>query len=131
MDSKKTGRDRGDGATRNALLQKIAVDFPGNSTSSQQVRMWAAMQRAGSITTTEARLHLEVMHPAMRVLELRRKGVKIEKVWALEPSEAGRTLHRQARYVLLPHQGGAIAPELIALLLLAMVAGLLLLGVIA
>lgn len=131
MKFKKTGRNRGDGAARNALLLEIAIDFPGNSTSAQQLRMLAAMQKAGSITTTEARLHLEVMHPAMRVLELRKKGVKIEKVWVLEPSEAGRALHRQARYVLLPNQGGEIAPELAALLLMAMVAGLLLCGVIA
>lgn len=101
----KTGRDRGDGATRKTLLQEIHTIFPGNDTSAQRLRLLAAINRAGYVTTTEARLHLEIMNPAQRVSELRDNGARIETTWALEPSEAGRALHRQARYVM--QVGGA------------------------
>lgn len=61
MDYKKTGRDRGDGATRKSLLQQKHADFTGNSTEAQRARLLAAMREAGHVTTTEARLFLEVM----------------------------------------------------------------------
>lgn len=129
MTDKKTGRDRGDGATRKSLLEQIHADFPGNSARAQRARLLAAMREGGSITTTEARLFLEVMNPSQRVTELRNQGAEIDTAWTLEPSEAGRDPHRQARYVLIPNQGGGIDLELVGLLVLAVVAGLLLIGV--
>lgn len=102
MDSKnKAGRDRGDGAARKGLLQRIRTDFPGNSAAVQRARMLAGMREAGHVTTTEARLFLEVMNPSQRVTELRDQGVMIDTAWTREPSEAGCEPHRQARYVLL------------------------------
>lgn len=77
-DYKKTGRDRGDGATRKSLLQQIHADFPGNSTDAQRARLLAAMREAGHVTTTEARLFLEVMNPSQRVTELRNQGAEID-----------------------------------------------------
>lgn len=127
-DYKKTGRDRGDGATRKDLLQQIHADFPGNCCEAQRARLLAAMREVGSISTTEARLFLEVMNPSQRVTELRNQGAEIDTAWTLEPSEAGRDPHRRARYVLIPNQGGGIAAELAGLLALALVAGLLLAG---
>lgn len=126
---KETGRDRGDGATRKGLLQQIHANFPGNSGEAQQARMQAAMQQTGSITTTEARLFLEIMNPSQRVTDLRNKGVAVVTTRTVEPSEAGLAPHRQARYVLTVNQSGYIAAELAALLMLAVVAGLLVLGV--
>jgi len=128
-DYKKTGRDRGDGATRKDLLQQIHADFPGNSTDAQRARLLAAMREAGHVTTTEARLFLEVMNPSQRVTELRNQGAEIDTAWTAEPSEAGRAPHRMARYVLHPRQAGGIDPEVAGLLVLAAVAGLLLVGV--
>ena len=129
MTEKVTGRDRGDGATRKSLLQQIHADFPGNGASVQRARLLAAMREAGHVTTTEARLFLEIMNPSQRVTELRNQGAEIDTAWALEPSEAGRDPHRQARYVLVPNQGGGITAELAGLILFATVAGLLLGGV--
>ena len=126
---KETGRDRGDGATRKGLLRQIHANFPGNSGEAQQARMQAAMQQTGSITTTEARLFLEIMNPSQRVTDLRNKGVAVVTTRTVEPSEAGLAPHRQARYVLTVNQSGYIAAELAALLVLAVVAGLLLGGV--
>lgn len=129
MTEKGTGRDRGDGATREDLLQHIHANSPGNSAEAQRARLLAAMRDAGHVTTTEARLFLEVMNPSQRVTELRNRGTEIDTAWTLEPSEAGRDPHRQARYVLVPNQGGGIAVELVGLIALALVAGLLLGGV--
>ena len=129
MTEKGTGRDRGDGATRKSLLQQIHANSPGNDTAAQRARLLAAMREAGHVTTTEARLFLEVMNPSQRITELRNQGAEIDTSWALEPSEAGRDPHRQARYVLVPKQGGGIAAELAGLIVLALVAGLLLSGV--
>ncbi|MCK0510155.1 helix-turn-helix domain-containing protein [Aromatoleum buckelii] len=124
MHYKKTGRNHGDGATRKSLLQQIHADFPGNSTEAQRARLLAAMRKAEHVMTTEARLFLEVMNPSQRVTELRNQGAKIDTAWTLEPSEAGRDPHRQARYVLIPNQGG-IAADLLGLLAMATVAGVL------
>ncbi len=100
MTEKKAGRDRGDGATREGLLLQIHADCPGNSVQAQQERMLAAMRCVGSVTTSEARLFLEIMNPSQRITELRNAGRTIETLRALEPSEAGNRPHRQARYVL-------------------------------
>lgn len=127
-DAKGTGRNRGDGATRKCLLQKIHADYPGNSASVQCLRLLAAMRETGHVTTTEARLFLEIMNPSQRVTDLRNQGVTVDTAWTCEPSEAGRDPHRQARYVLIPNQGGAITAELAGLLVLALVAGALLVG---
>ena len=102
VDNNKTGRDRGDGATRIELLQQIHADFPGNDCAVQRSRMMAAIRQAGYVTTTEARIHLEIMNPSQRVTELRGEGARIETAWTFEPSEAGRAPHRQARYVIAP-----------------------------
>ncbi|NMF98326.2 helix-turn-helix domain-containing protein [Aromatoleum toluolicum] len=130
-DNKKTARDRGDGASRKALLQQISDDYPGNGTESQRQRILAALL-SGPLSTLEARRFLDVMHPAQRVLELRDSGADIATHWTREPTEAG-TLHRVARYILRAfaprRMNGCIRPELLALLVLLAVAGLLLAGV--
>lgn len=102
-DNNKTARDRGDGASRKALLQQISDDYPGNDTDSQRLRILVALL-SGPLSTLEARRFLDVMHPAQRVLELRDAGKDIATHWATEAAEAG-TLHRVARYVL--QVGGA------------------------
>jgi hypothetical protein len=45
------------------------------------------------------------------VTELRDQGAEIDTAWTLEPSEAGRDPHRQARYVLMANQGGGALIE--------------------
>lgn len=85
-------------STRTARLKTIAADHPGNDVEVQRDRVLAAL-REGPLSTVEARRWLDVMHPAMRVLELRAIGLNIDTVWSVEPTECGR-LHRMARYVL-------------------------------
>ena len=85
-------------STRIARLKTIAAESPGNDVERQRDRVLAALQE-GPLSTVEARRWLDVMHPAMRVLELRAIGLRIDTVWSLEPTECGR-LHRMGRYVL-------------------------------
>lgn len=85
-------------STRIARLKTIAADHPGNDVEVQRDRVLTALQE-GPLSTVEARRWLDVMHPAMRVLELRAIGLRIDTVWSLEPTECGR-LHRMGRYVL-------------------------------
>ena len=92
-----------DDSTRLQTLQGIAARKQGNSAETQRDRIEAALAAVGTLSTVEARRHLDVMHPAMSVLELRNGGLSIDTVWSIEPTECGR-LHRMARYVLVPKQ---------------------------
>jgi len=49
------------------------------------------LQRHGTLTTLEARNQLHIMHPAARVMELRRQGCRIDTI---------RNVDRVAKYVL-------------------------------
>lgn len=53
----------------------------------------------GSCTTIEARTTLDIIHPAGRVLSLRKAGEKIETVWTWDVTEQGKP-HRVAKYLL-------------------------------
>jgi len=52
-----------------------------------------------AVTTLEAREKLDIMHPAARCMELRKRGHNIITSWTTEYS-AGGTKHRIARYSL-------------------------------
>jgi|GEM_PF-256182 len=110
-------------------LQAIAQQNPGEAAQTQRERIHAAL-KLGPLSTIQARRFLDSMHPAQRVKELREKGIEIDTVWTREPTECGR-LHRMARYVLIPKQGGFIAPDLAGVLVLASVTLVMLAGVLA
>ena len=71
-----------------------------NNAAAQRSRILDRLQRQ-PLTTLEARAQLDVMHPAARVMELRRLGSNIVTLRTKEYSEAGK-LHCVARYVLMP-----------------------------
>lgn len=66
--------------------------------AAQRGRLLSALQ-LGPVTTLDARRKLDILHPAMRVLELRRRGHRIATIWTLQETDA-RVRHRVARYVL-------------------------------
>ena len=68
------------------------------STKAQRQRILFAL-RHGPVSTIGARRDLAVMHPAMRVLELRLMGYAIDLVWRREADELG-IVHRQGLYIL-------------------------------
>lgn len=79
-----------------------------NTVEEQRARMLAWLRRA-SLTTLQARGELDVMHPAARVMELRKAGYCIETVTVEEATPCGG-LHRVARYVLVVTGDGHSLP---------------------
>ena len=64
----------------------------------QRVVLLAWLQIA-TITILQARLDLDIFHPATRIQELRDLGYKIETHWTIV--DTGRGKHRSACYALL------------------------------
>lgn len=73
-----------------------------NSTTSQRSRILAHLnlKQSEGLTTLQARHQLDVMHPAQRIVELRKRGYQITTIWTLDYTPEGN-VHRVARYVIL------------------------------
>lgn len=65
----------------------------------QRQRLLNYLRVHGSCSTIEAREGLDIIHPAGRVLSLRKAGEKIETVWTWDVTEQGKP-HRVAKYLL-------------------------------
>ncbi len=85
---------------QNTLLgsEGQGVGATDNSAYTQRKAILSFLCTHGSMTTLEARQVLGVCAPAARVMELRRKGHKIETVWTDDIDSTGK-IHRVARYV--------------------------------
>jgi hypothetical protein len=62
----------------------------------QRILKWLA---SAPLTTLQARHYLDILHPAGRIMELRKRGHKIQMVWVDDISESGK-FHRVAKYIL-------------------------------
>lgn len=82
------------------MLRAIARKLPGNDFNVQRQKILRALKSLGSISTIEARSHLDVMHPAMRVFELKESGIKIDKEMVRQPDHEGR-FHNNALYQMV------------------------------
>ena len=71
-----------------------------NSTGQQRQRILNYLQRGNRLTTLCARESLGIMHPAARVMELRKTGYNIVTNIRTGPDVTG-TRHSVAEYVLL------------------------------
>jgi hypothetical protein len=87
-------------ATRTSAAKTNLKRQYSNDVAAQRVRVRDFLQRYGSLSTLDARHLIDVMHPAARVMELRRFGHKIATVWAQETTPEGAR-HRVARYHLM------------------------------
>ena len=77
-----------------------------NTTAAQRARVLRHLRAYRALTTLEARRLLDVMHPAARVMELRKQGFQILTNWKYDlTSEGGK--HRVAEYVLMAEQEAA------------------------
>lgn len=83
----------------NNLLPVDLIEHLGNSTASQKERVLHHLKPKGALTTLQARHSLEVMHPGMRVCELRKAGYTIETVWVNDVTPEGNQ-HRLGQYLL-------------------------------
>ncbi|WP_319585290.1 helix-turn-helix domain-containing protein [uncultured Desulfobulbus sp.] len=70
-----------------------------SSTAHRQRQRILEHLKYSTLTTLHAREQLDIMHPSMRVLELKRRGHNIRTEWTTEHS-AGGSRHRIARYIL-------------------------------
>jgi len=70
-----------------------------NTAEQQRQRLSRHLHTHGSISTCEARRELDILCPAARVMELRRKGLEIDMVWVEDFSEVGKP-HRVGKYIL-------------------------------
>lgn len=86
--------------SREVALNKINEQHKGNDATIQEDRTLLGLQILGSLTTQDLREWLDIMHPAGRILSLRRKGYDIQTIWENYPTTCGK-IHRMARYVYL------------------------------
>lgn len=75
------------------------------SAPAQRKRLLDALH-CGSVTTLEARCNLDILHPAMRVRELRLAGYDIRTIW-IDADTGFGVKHRVARYILVAAPKGA------------------------
>ena len=90
------------GAAVDATTPDTAItkhNFKDNSTFNQCLKILDWLLEKNSITTDQAREHLDVMHPAGRIKTSREAGYLIVTVWGTWKSEHGIN-HRVAKYVL-------------------------------
>ncbi len=78
--------------------QKKDTSNHHKSAEAQRQRILGHLHRR-SLNTIESREQLDVLHPAARIMELRKRGYNIETHWVTEPTGCGR-LHRVAKYIL-------------------------------
>lgn len=75
------------------------IEVQHNSFAQQCQSLLDYLRLHGSCTTIEARQSLDIIHPAGRVLDLRKAGEKIDTVWTWDVTEQGKP-HRVAKYLL-------------------------------
>jgi polyhydroxyalkanoate synthesis regulator phasin len=86
-------------STTTPKAKTIKGNFNDNSAHNQRLKILDWLFEKGSITTDQAREHLDVMHPAGRIKELREAGYLIITIRVRWTSEFG-IKHSVAKYVL-------------------------------
>lgn len=98
IDTKEIAPLAATGEAKVMQLQNIREKYKGDSSAVQRTRLLEALSLY-SLSTLEIRRHLDILHPAGRVQELREEGRDIQTLRLREFSEAGLP-HNVARYVL-------------------------------
>lgn len=84
---------------------KADSNLTDTSRRAQRLRIASLLLKRGSANTLELRRLCNSLHPAGRVMELRRCGWRIDLYWEAANDEHGRP-HRVGRYVLQRAGGG-------------------------
>jgi len=84
------------GSLKMNLVSATALYFTDAASQRKRVLEWL---QSSPLTTLQARLELDVFHPAARVQELREQGHNIVTHW--ETVNSGKARHRVASYVLM------------------------------
>jgi Helix-turn-helix domain len=91
-------------STTNPETKTTKENFNNNSAHNQRLKILDWLLEKNSITTQQAREHLDIMSPAARILELKAAGYLINRVPVDWVSDFGIKHSRIARYVLLQKQ---------------------------
>lgn len=83
---------------RKEALEKIREKHSGTDTDTQCHRLLVAMQSLGGVSTIEANMHLDILHPPARKLNLIERGHIVDLVWVYEESACGK-VHRVGKYI--------------------------------
>lgn len=94
----KRKRTPGQAPRESAKKQITSRHSHSNTADAERARLLDALH-CHPVSTIDARRELDILHPAGRVLELRRAGVPILTFWVDEPTDCGKP-HRVARYAL-------------------------------
>jgi hypothetical protein len=86
-------------------LRPESTASTGDNSAAAQRRKALDLLRCGPKSTLQLRRDGDILAPAARILELRRRGVEIITQWVHQATDCGR-LHRVALYVLLRETGG-------------------------
>jgi len=95
--------DQKEKATPTAAIPKT-TNLKDTSAATQRNTIRRIIQECGQMSTLDARAH-GIMHPAMRVCELRKQGHNIVTNWVYQTDDAG-IRHRVGVYTLdggVPH----------------------------
>lgn len=104
MTTSENSKNKGLAATTtNPKTKTTKPKFTDNSTQNQCLKILDWLFERGSITTAQAREHLDVMSPAARIMQLKQAGYLIVIAWDNWTSEHS-IKHRIARYVLTQKQ---------------------------
>ncbi|MFL9885215.1 helix-turn-helix domain-containing protein [Paraburkholderia agricolaris] len=87
-------------ATQTSAAKEILKRQYSNDATAQRSRVLEFLRHHGSLSTLDARHLLDCLHPAARIMELRRFGHEIATVWSHETTPEGGA-HRVARYHLM------------------------------
>jgi hypothetical protein len=90
--------------TANPNAKTTKPKFTDNSAFNQRLKLLDWLFESGSITTSEAREHLDIMSPAPRIMELKRNGYLIATIADNWTSQHGIKHKGIARYVLTQKQ---------------------------
>lgn len=85
-------------SSRIEALEKIRNKHSANDAGTQSIRLLAAMQALGGVSTIEAVRYLDILHPPARKLDLIKIGHIVKLVWVHELSSCGK-IHRVGKYV--------------------------------
>ena len=102
MKTKKGNSQKETTASDSPIANDVAVgkvhktDNSGNTAPAQRFRLIHALLKRGHIDTIEARRELDILSPASRIMELRKRDFKIDTVWIDRETDAGKR-HRVGR----------------------------------
>jgi Helix-turn-helix domain len=88
-----------------AAPKKLHIDFKASNGAAAQRLRALDLLRTGPKSTIQLRRDGDILAPAARIMELKRRGFEIVTHWVRQATDCGR-LHRVALYVLMRETGG-------------------------